>query len=123
MGSKKGFFGRLRESDESRLEAEVRDWTNAIEGTVRVAEAPMRERIRITGQVRRITVWPKEGNDTEYLEALLSDGTGEVNAEWLGRRSIPGLKLGTRMVLEGVLRQEQGRTVPTMSNPKFEFVG
>ena len=120
---KKGFFGRLSETDEERLAAEVREWTSAVPNTVRIAEAPKREHVRVCGQVRRITVWPKEGNDTEYLEALLSDGSGEVNAEWLGRRSIPGLRLGTRLVLEGVLRQERGRTVMTMSNPKFEFVG
>lgn len=123
MSPRKGFFGRLSETDEERLAAEVRDWTSAVPNTLRIADAPLREQVRVCGQVRRITVWPKEGTDTEYLEALLSDGTGEVNAEWLGRRSIPGLKLGTRMVLEGVLRQERSRRVPTMSNPKFEFVG
>lgn len=120
--SRKGFFGRLSETDEERLEAEVREWTSAVPDTVRIADAPSRERVRVAGQVRRITVWPKEGNDTEYLEALLSDGTGQINAEWLGRRSIPGLKLGTRMVVEGVMREERNRIIPTMSNPKFEFI-
>ena len=120
--SRKGFFGRLSETDEERLEAEVREWTSAVPNTVRIEDAPVREQVRVAGQVRRITVWPKEGNDTEYLEALLSDGTGQINAEWLGRRSIPGLKLGTRMVVEGVMREERNRTVPTMSNPKFEFI-
>ena len=74
----------------------------------------------VAGVVRRITVWPREGGDPEYLEALITDGTGQVGATWIGRRSIPGLSLGTRLVIEGVLRLDE-RGIPTVDNPKFEF--
>lgn len=68
--------------------------------------------------VRRITVRPVEG--FEALEALLSDGTGDVVVRWMGRRSIDGLALGSRMVVEGVLGRDRERLI--MVNPTFEFV-
>ena len=49
-----------------------------------------------------------------------SDGTGEVTARWLGRRSIRGLALGSRLKIEGVLGIEQG--VRRVVNPTWEFV-
>ena len=116
------FFNRLAESDEERLSAEVRDWAAKVADTTRIDAVALRERVRVAGVVRRITVWPRERDEAEYLEALVSDGTGEVNAEWTGRRSIPGLSLGTRVVLEGVLRQDKTRPLLTMTNPKFDFV-
>ncbi|MGZ5383996.1 MAG: OB-fold nucleic acid binding domain-containing protein, partial [Acidimicrobiia bacterium] len=71
----------------------------------------------LAGVVRRITVNPEEG--LEALEALLSDGTGEISVVWMGRRSIPGLKLGTRVVVEGVVGDH--RRGPRMVNPTFQF--
>ena len=50
---------------------------------------------------------------------MLTDGTGEITAVWTGRRAIPGLYLGTRLIVEGVLVQTpNGRR---MVNPAFEF--
>jgi len=100
------------------MEEELRAWAASIPGTVRISEAPIRARVRIAGMVRRITVRPVEG--FEALEAVLTDGTGQVTARWLGRRRIPGLLLGSRLVVEGVLGEEQG--VLKMVNPTYEFL-
>ena len=100
------FFQRFTETDEERLAAETREWAESVPHTVRIAAA-----------VRRITVRPGENFDS--LEALLSDGTGEVTAAWTGRRSIQGLSLGTRMILEGAIGEERGAR--RMVNPRFEF--
>jgi RecG-like helicase len=67
--------------------------------------------------VRRITVRPLEGH--ESLEAILSDGTGEVTVVWMGRRAIRGLSLGTRLVVDGLLAEQ--RSGKRMVNPSFEF--
>jgi hypothetical protein len=53
------------------------------------------------------------------LEAVVSDGTGEVTASWTGRSYIPGLTLGTPLILEGVVASE--RSGLRMVNPRFEF--
>ena len=101
MSRLRRFLGRLTEGDEERLAAELRTWAATVPGTVRIADAPPRSRVSLAGMVRRITVRPVEG--FEALEVVLSDGTGEVVARWLGRRAIRGLALGSRLKIEGVL--------------------
>jgi RecG-like helicase len=107
----------MAESDEQRLAEEIEDWASTIPGTTRIADAPTRSRAKVAGVVRRITVRPVEGY--ESLEALLSDGTGEIEVVWMGRRSIPGLSLGTRVVVDGVVGAQRGQL--RMVNPTFEF--
>jgi hypothetical protein len=111
------FFERFTETDEDRLAAEVREWSESVPGAERIVDSPTRQRVRIAGAVRRITVRSGEGFDS--LVALVSDGTGEVKAAWMGRRSIPGLTLGTRIILEGTIGEERG--VRKMVNPRYEF--
>jgi RecG-like helicase len=111
------FFRRMAESDEQRYAEEIEAWAGKISGTVRVRDAAARSRVKLAGVVRRITVRPLEGN--ESLEALLYDGTGEVTVVWMGRRTIPGLTLGTRLVVEGMLAEQ--RAERRVVNPSFEF--
>jgi hypothetical protein len=117
MNPVRRFLRRLAESDEERLALEIREWAETIPGTIRIAGAQLRTRVKLAGIVRRITILPVEG--LEALEAVLWDGTGEVTAVWLGRRSIPGLTLGSRLVVEGVLGSERGER--RVVNPTFEF--
>jgi cytochrome c-type biogenesis protein CcmE len=118
MSALRRWLARLSESDEQRLDEELQAWAESIPGTMRIADAPARQRVKVAGMVRRITVRPIEG--FEALEVVLTDGTGMVTARWLGRRKIPGLLLGSRLVLEGVLGEEQGQK--KIVNPTFEFL-
>ena len=118
MGAIRHWLERLTESDEARLAAEIRSWSETVPGTVRIRGAPTREKVRLAGVVRRLTVFPVEGQ--ESLEALLYDGTGDVVVVFMGRRGIQGLTLGTRLVVEGVLGEKRG--VRRLVNPSFEFV-
>ena len=117
MGGIRRRLERFRQSDEERLTDEVRDWAESVPGTIRIDSCPSRERVRIAGVVRRLTVRPVEG--FQSLDALVSDGTGEVVVRWMGRHRIAGLGLGTRVVLEGVLGKD--RDSLRMVNPQFEF--
>ena len=119
MGILRRFLERVTESDEHRLLDEIREWAESVPNVTPIGEAELRQRVRVAGIVRRITVWPREGGEPEYLEALITDGTGQIGATWIGRRSIPGLSLGTRLIIEGVLRDDRG--TPSVDNPKFEF--
>jgi RecG-like helicase len=110
---------RLNESDETRLAEETRAWANTVEGSVRIADAPLRQPVRIAGVIRRMTVMPMQGK--EALQALVSDGTGEATIVFMGRRGIGGLSLGKRVVVEGVLAEQRGEV--RMVNPKLEFAG
>lgn len=113
----RGLGHRLSQSDEEFLADETEAWANEIDGTVRLRDVPLREPVRIAGVVSRITVVPSEGR--RAIEALISDGTGEVTASWMGRTSIQGVVLGTRLVLEGVVAQtREGKRIV---NPRYEF--
>lgn len=117
MGAFRRWLDRLGESDETRLAAEVEDWASGIEGSVRIGEAPNRERVKVAGVIRRLTVLPVR--DNEALEALVSDGTGEVIVRFMGRRNIGGLGLGTKIVIEGTIGEHHGER--RMLNPLLEF--
>ncbi len=117
MGALSRFFRRLAESDQARLASEIQSWAEKVPGTVRIQDAEIRERAKIAGVIKRITVFPMEGK--ESLEVLVSDGTGEVTVVFMGRRGIPGLSLGTRVVVEGVLGEQRGAM--RMINPRLEF--
>jgi RecG-like helicase len=118
MGWLRRFRRFFTQSDEDRLASEIREWAESIPGTRRIAVCPSREQVKVAGMVSRLRLRPMDG--TMSLEAVVSDGTGEVTAAWMGRSHIPGLTLGTPVVLEGVLAQE--RTGLRMVNPRFEFV-
>ena len=111
------FFRRMAESDEQRYAEEILAWAQKVPGSVRIAEAQPRSRVKFAGVVRRITVRPLEGH--ESLEAILFDGTGEVTVMWMGRRAIRGLTLGTRLIVEGLLAEQ--RSERRLVNPTFEF--
>lgn len=112
---------RLRQfftqTDEDRLAEETRRWADQIPGTRRIGDCPSREPVRLAGTVSRLRLRPADGVVT--LEAVVSDGTGEITASWLGRSHIPGLGLGTGVVLEGVVAPDGDGL--RMVNPRFEF--
>jgi RecG-like helicase len=107
----------MAESDEQRYAEEIEAWASQVPGGVRIRDAPIRSKVKLAGVVRRITVRPLEGN--ESLEAILYDGTGEVTLVWMGRRTIPGLTLGTRLIVDGLLAEQRGERRAV--NPTFEF--
>jgi hypothetical protein len=109
-------FGELTEPDEVLHDREILAWAESKPGTVRIAQAQLRARVRMAGEVRVVTV----RTDTEWpdFEVVLHDGTGEVRARWLGRESIPGVIPGARMVVEGVLGEEDGERL--MIDPSYE---
>jgi RecG-like helicase len=111
------FLKRLSRTDEEILRDEVREWADSVLGTVRIGDCPRRRPVRVCGVVRRLTLRPQGGSHS--LEAVVYDGTGELTAAWTGRDHIPGLTIGTQLILEGVTSVERGSF--RMVNPGFEF--
>ena len=64
MGPLRRWLDRLTESDESRLDTEIREWAEAVPGSVRIGDAQPRERVKIAGVIRRLTVLPMQGNES-----------------------------------------------------------
>jgi hypothetical protein len=53
------------------------------------------------------------------MEADLWDGTANMTLIWLGRRHIPGIQPGRRIVVRGRVAQIKGER--TMYNPVYEL--
>ena len=53
------------------------------------------------------------------MEADLWDGTGNVTLVWLGRRDIPGVEPGRRIVVRGRVARIKGER--TIYNPIYEL--
>ena len=87
-------------------------------GTIPIADAPFRVRIRIVGEVARMRVVPRAGSPS--LEVTLDDGTGRALVIFTGRRRIGGIEPGRSLVVEGTARDQHGRTV--LMNPSYTLL-
>src|SRR2546428_4279401 len=119
MGFFKRAFGRLSQDEGDRRAAGIRDWAAAQPGVTLIADVSPRTVARIAGIVEGIRVRPREG--VPAIEAVITDGSGSVTAVWLGRRLLPGLQLGRKLILEGRLRGDPP-DLPLMK-PLYEFPG
>jgi hypothetical protein len=119
MGLFKKAFGRFSQDEGERRAATVREWAAAQPGVTLITEVKPRTVARVAGIVEGIRVRPREG--VPAIEAVVTDGSGSVTAVWLGRRLLPGLQLGRRLVLEGRLGGDP-RSLQLM-NPRYEFAG
>jgi len=73
--------------------------------------------VDVAGTLRAVTLRPRGNSLT--MEADLWDGTGSINLVWLGRRNIPGIQPGRRIVVHGRLATIKGEA--TMYNPSYEL--
>ena len=86
-------------------------------GATTIATSPDREHVCLTGTLRSVVLRPRAG--VPVLEAEMWDGTGSVTVSWLGRRSIPGIEPGRRILVRGrITPAPHGRTV---YNPIYEL--
>ncbi|MFA5891438.1 MAG: OB-fold nucleic acid binding domain-containing protein [Actinomycetota bacterium] len=113
----KKLFKRLGRDEADRRAEAIREWAEQVPGTTLVAGVSSRSVARIAGVVEGIRMRSREGMPA--IEAVITDGSGSVTAVWLGRRTIPGLALGCRLILEGRFGGEPGRL--QVMNPTFEF--
>src|SRR5215218_879544 len=86
--------------------------------STRIADAPDRERVRLRGTLRTVTLRPRGG--VPALEAELSDGTGSITIVWLGRRRISGIAPGRSMSVVGRIGQQDGERI--LYNPRYELI-
>jgi hypothetical protein len=87
-------------------------------GTISIDDAPDRERVKLRGALRTVTLRPRGG--VPALEAELSDGTGVIMVVWLGRRRIAGIEPGRAIEVEGRIGAHEG--VRVMYNPRYELL-
>ena len=86
-------------------------------GATPIADCPDREQVVMTGTLRTVRMRPRAG--VPVLEADLWDGTGSVTVSWLGRRQIPGISPGRRIMVRGRITTAGGQRA--VYNPIYEL--
>lgn len=89
----------------------------ALPGCIPIAQTTHRAVVDVTGTLRTVTLRPRGPSLT--MEADLWDGTGNITLVWLGRRDIPGIEPGRRILVHGRLATIKGE--PTIFNPQYEL--
>jgi RecG-like helicase len=88
-----------------------------VDGCTPIAEVRYRDRVRVAGRVRSIRVAPL--HDAPVLELELDDGTAALSAVFLGRRRLPAVDVGSRMIVEGTVGLHRQRLA--VLNPSYEL--
>jgi hypothetical protein len=89
-----------------------------VAGTIPVGEAQWRQRVRVAGRIRSVRV--PTGGATANLECTLVDGSGAILLVFQGRRRIPGIQQGARLVAQGMVGAWEGRLA--ILNPDYELI-
>ncbi len=89
-----------------------------IAGCTAIATVRYRDRTRVAGRVIAMRVAPQ--HDAPVLELVLDDGTGTMSAVFLGRRSLGGVPIGQRLLIEGTVSLHQNRLA--VLNPRYELL-
>jgi RecG-like helicase len=83
-----------------------------------IGELVARKASVVGGEVKRMRSVPRSGSPS--FEVIIGDGTGELVAVFVGRRSVNGLELGRHITVEGVPRAERNRMV--IVNPAYTLL-
>ncbi|WP_062311613.1 OB-fold nucleic acid binding domain-containing protein [Demequina rhizosphaerae] len=86
--------------------------------TIAIAEVTPRGIARVSGRVVAIQVEPSDAPPA--FTVRLEDGTGRIDAIFMGRREVPGIAPGTHLSLEG--RVCETDALPRLYNPRYELV-
>ncbi|TRW47138.1 OB-fold nucleic acid binding domain-containing protein [Georgenia yuyongxinii] len=92
--------------------------TSLARGATPCAELAPRGRAKVTGVVAALTYRPR--GESPALVARVFDGSGSIDLIFLGRRDVPGVDCGRRLVAEGMVSVEDGRRV--MFNPDYHLL-
>ncbi len=91
----------------------------AVPGATPIIDATWRRRVTVAGRVRSVRVAPQ--HDAPTLELILVDGTASISVIFLGRRSLAGVRVGTRMAVEGTVGVHKTRLA--ILNPSYQLLG
>ncbi|HEX6392374.1 MAG TPA: amino acid permease [Acidimicrobiales bacterium] len=91
----------------------------AIPGAVPISDLSFRKSAKVVGRIRAVRIQPWSG--VPALECTVVDGSGaELLVVFLGRREIPGVRIGTELLLEGMVGERRGHLA--MINPYYELL-
>lgn len=112
----------LHRRDRRSAAADTRDPFDRLDdlraSAVAIADASPRRRVVVEGTVMRMRARPTHG--VPSLAVTVTDESGSITAVWTGRRSIGGITLGRRLLVEGVGTQVGDRL--EFTNPAYTLL-
>lgn len=84
-----------------------------------MGDVSWRDEVTVEGRVRSIRVRPW-ADGVRTLEVTLVDGTGGIEAIFLGRHAVAGVRLGTHLRASGRVGAYHGRLA--ILNPVYEIL-
>ncbi len=109
---------RAAERDSARATFDRAAFGERAQGTTPISEAQWRNRVRVVGRVKSVRVQPRVG--TSNLECVLADDTGRLLLVFQGRRRIPGIQPGAKLVVSGMVGDWARRQA--ILNPDYELI-
>jgi hypothetical protein len=89
-----------------------------VPGSTPIIEARWRDHVRVAGTVRSVRVAPL--HDAPTIELLLVDAGGAISVVFLGRRTIAGIAVGTKLSVEGTVGVHRSRLA--LLNPVYRLL-
>ncbi len=89
-----------------------------VPGTVPLDQLRPRQRARVAGRVRSVRV--QAGAGVPSVECTIADESGQLMLVFQGRRRVPGIEPGARLLVEGMVGERARRAV--MVNPLFTIL-
>lgn len=111
---------RLTTSDADLDRERLRRFCMDVPGVTPIGDARPREEITVAGEISSLRIVPRAG--TPSLEATVKDGSGSLMIVWTGRRHIPGVAPGKRLVLSGRGTAHGAGGRLTVLNPRYELL-
>lgn len=111
---------RLTKSDAELDRERLQQFCADLPGVVPIGEAQPRQEVTVAGEISSLRIVPRAG--TPSLEATINDGSGSLVIVWTGRRSIPGVAPGKRLVLSGRGSAQGAGGRLTILNPRYELL-
>jgi amino acid transporter len=109
---------RRRTIKASKRAAQRSDDPGLPDGCIPIAAAEFRRPARLAGRIRSVRVQPLAG--VASLEVTVADASGSILVVFVGRRRVPGIKPGARLIVESVVGEHGGRLA--LLNPIYELV-
>lgn len=83
-----------------------------------IGDVRPRHAAKVAGRVVAVRIEPKDS--APQFTAQLDDGTGRIDAIFMGRRSVPGIEPGAHVCVEGTVCASQ--SLPRIFNPRYELI-
>lgn len=84
----------------------------------RIADVRPRQHARVAGRIVAVRVESLDA--APQFGVQVDDGTGRIDAVFMGRRSVPGIEPGAQLAIEGTVCASEA--LPRIFNPSYELL-